>query len=109
MSFEDETSTEIKEFFSSKIDKVLGSKLDKLDKLDKIFEEISLLRSENKDLQQQNILLTQQVANLKLVSTYLKYLWLLWYNGLFVCLFVCLRICLQHITSGLLSEISFRT
>ena len=69
MSFEDETGTELKEFFSSKIDKVLGSKLDRLDKLDRVFEEISLLRSENKYLQQQNILLTQQVANLKLVNT----------------------------------------
>lgn len=69
MSFEDESNSELKEFFSSKIDKVLGSRLDKLEKLDKVFEELSLLRSENKDLQRQNILLTQQVANLKFVST----------------------------------------
>ncbi|KAI6660333.1 hypothetical protein LOD99_13921 [Oopsacas minuta] len=64
MSFEDDTTTELKEFFSSKIDKILTTKLERLDKLDEVFEEVSLIRLENKELREQNTKLTQQLATL---------------------------------------------
>ena len=64
MSFEDD-NTELKEFFSSRIEKILNMKLERLSKIDNISEEVSQLRAENKGLRDQNIKLENQITSLK--------------------------------------------
>ena len=71
MSFEDTTCTispENMELLCSKIEKVLNTKLEP--KFNKVFEEVSQLKSENSDLKQQNSELVQQVNSLKSVFSH---------------------------------------
>ena len=68
MSFEETTCTispENMEILCSKIEKVLSTKLEP--KFNEVFEELTLLKSENRDLKQQNSALAQQLNNIKFV------------------------------------------
>ena len=68
MSFEETTciiSPENMELLCSKIEKVLNTKMEP--KFNKVFEEVTQLKCENKDLKQQNSELALQIHSLRFV------------------------------------------